>query len=66
MPFERTFTPDEPEFLPKHHIAAGYQRWVDKYGIVCIKLLRLWRKTHVKRSDIERLALSKSRIELLG
>lgn len=36
LPFGRTFSPDEPEFLPKQNLAAGHQRYADKFGIVSI------------------------------
>ncbi|KKA21554.1 Flavin-containing monooxygenase [Rasamsonia emersonii CBS 393.64] len=33
LPFDRTFTPDYPEWLTKHDLARGYKKWVAKYGI---------------------------------
>ncbi|KAL9111497.1 MAG: hypothetical protein Q9187_007914, partial [Circinaria calcarea] len=33
LPFGRTFSAEEPNFLPKQNLAAGYQRYVDKFGI---------------------------------
>lgn len=33
LPFERTFGPGCPEYLPKNIIAQGYQNWVEKYNI---------------------------------
>ncbi|KAL1970059.1 hypothetical protein VTN77DRAFT_6464 [Rasamsonia byssochlamydoides] len=33
LPFDRTFTPDYPEWLTKNDLARGYKKWVTKYGI---------------------------------
>ena len=37
LPFGRTFSPDEPDFLPKQNLSAGYKRFADKFGIVSIE-----------------------------
>ncbi|KMU81672.1 hypothetical protein CISG_02690 [Coccidioides immitis RMSCC 3703] len=33
LPFERTFTPDWKEFLPKRDVAKGFEIWFNRYGI---------------------------------
>lgn len=35
LPFERTFTPNYPEWLTKDDLADGFKAWSEKYGLVC-------------------------------
>ncbi|KAL1387081.1 hypothetical protein HDK64DRAFT_273744 [Phyllosticta capitalensis] len=44
MPFEGVFGPDDPNFLTSAHMAAGYRRFVEWYG------LSFWTSTSVKRA----------------
>ncbi|KAL2012451.1 hypothetical protein VTN00DRAFT_5169 [Thermoascus crustaceus] len=42
LPFERTFTPDFPEFLTKDHLANAYRAWAAKYDI------NIWLSTNLE------------------
>ncbi|KAK7555626.1 flavin-containing monooxygenase [Phyllosticta citricarpa] len=45
MPFEGVFLPEDPYFLTSTHIAAGYRRFVEWYG------LTFWTSTAVKKAS---------------
>ncbi|KAK8173365.1 hypothetical protein IWX90DRAFT_499147 [Phyllosticta citrichinensis] len=45
MPFEGVFLPEDPYFLTSAHIAAGYRRFVEWYG------LAFWTSTAVKKAS---------------
>jgi Pyridine nucleotide-disulphide oxidoreductase len=45
LPFERTFGPEYPEFLTKNHLAAGYRKYVEKFGI------NIWCSTELSSSS---------------
>ncbi|KAF8862065.1 flavin-containing monooxygenase [Acephala macrosclerotiorum] len=45
LPFDRTFGPEHPEYLPKDVLAQGYKNWVKKYKI------NVWTNTKLENGE---------------